>query len=95
MTTAPFELDQFAHKAILLYNRLRSPEVTVKLVLVTSVSITVAFSGGFCYSCGVMDYVDSFAQQFRTLSGKYELKLIKTKEINPRSFEANYLVKLR
>ena len=89
------ELEQLVGKAVALYNRLRSPEITVKLVSVSPVSVTVSFSGGFCYGCGVLDYVDGFAQQFKLLSGKAELKVGKTREITPRNFEADYAVKAR
>lgn len=95
MSLSQQELEQLAKRAVALYNRLRSPEVTVKLVSVSPLTVTVSFSGGFCYGCGVMDYVDGFAEQFKLLSGKAELKTGKTKQINPRTFEADYTIKMR
>jgi|WetSurMetagenome_2_1015567.scaffolds.fasta_scaffold06378_3 hypothetical protein len=95
MTLSQTELEQLVHKTVTLYNKLRSPEVSVKTVMITPLSITISFSGGFCYSCGVMDYVDGFAQQFKTLSGKLELKVGKIREITPRVFEADYTIKNR
>ena len=95
MTLSEQELEQILAKTISLYNRLRSPEVTVKLVSASPANVTVSFSGGFCYGCGVLDYVDGFAQQFKLLSGKAELKVGKTREIPPRNFEADYTVKIR
>ena len=62
---------------------------------VSPVMLTVSFSGGFCYGCGVLDYVEGFAQQFKALSAKVELKVGKTRQINPRNFEADYIVKLK
>ena len=88
------ELEQLVNRTVALYNRLRSPEVKVKAVSVSLQSVAVSFSGGFCYGCGVMDYVDGFAQQFKLLSGgNLELKAAKTTETNPRAFEANFTVK--
>ena len=87
------ELEELVRKAMLLYNRLRSPEVTVKQVFVSPAIITVSFSGGFCYGCGILDYVEGFAQQFKALSGKVKLEVGKTRQINPRNFEADYTVK--
>jgi hypothetical protein len=95
MSLSQQELEQILARTIYLYNRLRSPEITVKLVSVSPVSVTVSFSGGFCYGCGIMDYVDSFAQQFKTLSGKVELKAGKNRQITPRNFEADYTLKIR
>jgi hypothetical protein len=95
MSLPQAELEELVHKAILLYNRVRSPEVAAKLVLASPVMVTVSFSGGFCYGCGVMDYVEGFAQQFKALSGKAELKIGKTKQINPRNFEADYIIEIK
>ena len=95
MALSQTDLEQLVQKTVLIYNRVRSPEVTVKSVFITPVSVTVSFSGGFCYGCGVMDYVEGFAGQFKTLSGKIELKIFKTREINPRVFEADYTLKNR
>ena len=95
MSLSQPELEELARKAILLYNRLRSPEVTAKLVFLSPVMLTVSFSGGFCYGCGVLDYVEGFAQQFKALSAKVELKVGKTRQITPRNFEAYYIVKTK
>jgi hypothetical protein len=59
MTLSEQELEQILAKTISLYNRLRSPEVTVKLVSASPANVTVSFSGGFCYDCSVFDYVES------------------------------------
>jgi hypothetical protein len=95
MSIGQQELEQILAKTISLYNRLRSPEITVRQVSVSPLSVTVSFSGGFCYGCGVIDYIDEFAQQFKTLSGKAKLKVCKTREITPRTFEADYAVKIK
>jgi hypothetical protein len=95
MTISQPDLEELVRKAILLYNRLKSPEINVKRVFVSPAIITVSFSGGFCYGCGILDYVEGFAQQFKALGGNVELKLGKTREINPRSFEADYIVKAK
>ncbi len=93
MSLSQLEFEQLVKKTVALYNRLRSPEVTVKLIYVSPVSLTVSFLGGFCYGCGVLDYVEGFADQFKALSGKAELKVVKTRQITPRNFEADFAVK--
>ena len=87
------ELEEFAKKAILLYNRVRSPEVTAKLVFASQAILTVSFSGGFCYGCGVQNFVEGFVHQFKALTDKAELKVGKTRQINSRTFEVDYIVK--
>jgi hypothetical protein len=89
------ELEELIRKAILLYNRTRSPEVTAKFVSASPVMVTVSFSGGFCYGCGILDIVEGFAHHFKALTDKAELKVDKTKQINPRTFEATYTIKTK
>ncbi len=88
-------MEELVRKAIALYNRLRSPEITAKLVLASPVAVTISFSGGFCYGCGILDYVESFAHQFKALTSKAELKVGKTRQINPRTFEADFSIKTK
>jgi hypothetical protein len=89
------ELEELVRKTVLLYNRYRSPEAVAKIVSVTTESVTIAFSGSFCYSCGVIDYLEDFVHEFKMLTDKAELKIGKTRQITPRSFEADYRVKYR
>jgi len=89
------ELEELIRKAILLYNRYRSPEAVAKLVSVSTENITLSFSGSFCYSCGVIDYVEDFIHELKLLTDKVELKVGKTRQTSPRGFEADYRVKLR
>lgn len=89
------ELEELIRKAILLYNRYRSPEAVAKLISVSTENITLSFSGSFCYSCGVIDYVEDFIHELKLLTDKAELKVGKTRQTSPRSFEADYRVKLR
>jgi hypothetical protein len=95
MSVSQLELEELVRKAILLYNRVRSPEVTTKLVYVSTATLTVSFSGGFCYGCGVLDYIEGFASQFKVLTDKAELKMGKTRQINPRTFEADFVVRTK
>jgi hypothetical protein len=93
MALSLLEIEEVARKAVLLYNRVRTPEVTAKLMFASPEMLTVSFSGGFCYGCGVMDYVEGFADQFKALTAKAQLKAGKTRQINSRTFEADYTVK--
>lgn len=93
MSFSQLELEDLVRKAIILYNRVRSPEVTTKVVSVSTLMLTVSFSGGFCYGCGVMDYVEGFASQFKIMTDKAKLKVVKTRQITPRTFEADYFVR--
>jgi hypothetical protein len=89
------EMEELARKAVFLYNRVRNPEVTAKLIFSSAATLTVLFSGGFCYGCGVLDIVEGFTHQFKALTDKAELKVDKTRQINPRTFEADYTIKTK
>jgi hypothetical protein len=89
------ELEEIVRKTVTLYNRYRSPEAVAKIVSVTRESVTIAFSGSFCYSCGVVEFIEDFVDEFKMLTDKAELKIDKTRQVNPRTFEADYKVKPR
>ena len=89
------ELEELIRKTIMLYNRYRSPEAVAKVVTVAIDRVTITFSGSFCYSCGVMDYLEDFIHEFKILTDKAELKIDRTRQTSPRSFEADYKVKPR
>jgi hypothetical protein len=89
------ELEEVVRKTVLLYNRYKSPEATAKVVSVLPEKVTISFSGSFCYSCGVMDFLEDFVHEFKMLTDKAELKIDKTRQVNPRTFEADYKVKPR
>ena len=89
------ELEDLVRKAVALYNRYRSPEAIAKVVNVSPENVTIAFSGSFCYSCGVLDYIEDFVHEFKILTDKAELKIGKTRQTSPRSFEADYKIKAK
>ena len=95
MTLSQLELEDLVRKAVALYNRYRSPEAIAKLVNVSPENVTIAFSGSFCYSCGVLDYIEDFIHEFKILTDKGELKIGKTRQTSPRSFEVDYKIKFR
>jgi hypothetical protein len=71
----------------------KAAEATAKLVNVTLERVTIAFSGSFCYSCGVLDYFEDFIYEFKTLTDSVELKIEKTRQTSRRSFEVRYKIK--
>jgi hypothetical protein len=89
------ELEELVRKTIVLYNRFRSPEAIAKLVYVSPVTVTISFTGSFCYGCGILDYVEDFVQKFKVLTDEAELKVMKTRQTSPRSFEADYIIRAK
>ena len=95
MMRSQLELRGLVRKAVASYNRFRSPEAIAKLVQVSPENVTIAFSGSFCFSCGVLDYFEGFIHYFKILTDKVELKSVKIRRTSPRSFEVDYKVKAR
>ena len=89
------ELEALVRKAIMLYNRYRSPEAVAKVVNVTHEVVTLSITGSFCYSCGVLDYVEDFVHEFKMLTDTVELKVGRTRQTTSRSFEVDYLIRSR
>ena len=90
------EFESAIRKTVLLYNRLKSPGVTAKLVIVTPELVVLSFSGSFCYSCGVpVDLIKDFAKDLKVFTSKVDLEIGKTRETNPGSFEVDFKVKFQ
>lgn len=47
-------------RAVVQFNKYRSPEATVKVVSYKEGELRVVFSGPFCKTCGFHDYFDDF-----------------------------------
>lgn len=46
--------------AIEEFNKIRSPEITAKLVNFDGKSFIIEFTGPFCYTCAFYDFLDDF-----------------------------------
>lgn len=89
------DLKSVVRKTVAVYNRFRSPEAFAKVVLVTPDLVVISFSGSFCYSCGVLDYIEDFIHEFQIFTDKVELKIGKTRQTSSRSFEADFFLRSR
>jgi hypothetical protein len=87
------ELEELVRRTIILYNRYRSPEAVAKLVRASPEAVTIEFSGSFCYSCGVLDYIEDFIYEFKILTDKVELRIGKISQTSPISFEADFRIR--
>lgn len=65
-------------KAIIEYNKYRSPEAIAKLIKISKNELILEFKGSFCRTCGVYDYFEDFI---------YELKRLTNVDIEILSFE--------
>ncbi len=90
------ELEEAVKKAVLLHNRMKSPQAVAKSIHVSPEMVIIAFSGPFCYECGdVQKYVDDFAKDFKIFIDYVQLVAGKARETSPHNFEVAYTVKHR
>ena len=90
------EIEGLVRKTVTLYNRLKSPEAVTKIIKISPEIVTIEFNGSFCYDCGgIINYVEDFAKDFKVFVDYVELAVGQTKQVNPRSFQVDYLVKPR
>ena len=55
-------------RAVLEYNRYRSPEAVAKITYVSGDGFEVEFKGAFCQSCGVQDYFEDLIYELERLA---------------------------
>lgn len=74
--TSKYELRGKIFSSILNYNRMRSPEATASLLEFDedNQSFKVEFSGPFCLSCGVRDWIEDLAYILKEEGIDAELK---------------------
>lgn len=59
------ELKEMIKKAEEIYNRYRSPEARVEILEIEDDKIVALFSGSFCETCGINDWIDDFRYVLR------------------------------
>jgi hypothetical protein len=88
------ELEATVKKAVLLYNRLKSPEAFTKVIAISPMIVTISFSGTFCVNCSVpLDYIKDFISGFKIFNKKVELTVGTTRLTNKDTLEVDYRAK--
>ena len=86
-------LDELVPKAITVYNKYRSPEVTAKLVRVEKKGFILEFEGTFCQSCGVTEYFEDFIFDLEDIARSLRVKIKAIESNYPQSFRVEYAVR--
>ncbi len=55
-------------KAVKEYNKYRAPESVAKILKIEDNRITIAFSGSFCETCGVYDWIEDLKYEFENFN---------------------------
>lgn len=53
-------VSRLIRRAVEEYNRYRSPESIARLVRISGDKVEIIFSGSFCETCGINDWIDDF-----------------------------------
>ena len=69
-------------KAVENYNRYRSPEAAARILEVRGDSVLVEFSGSFCYTCGVYDWLEDLIYELREVSPSISARIRSWKRVS-------------
>lgn len=67
-------IGEIAERLVETYNRLHGVEATARIIDARDDLITVEFTGTFCHTCGIRDWVEDYA--YLAVSMGYDLKLV-------------------
>ncbi|MCD6592439.1 MAG: hypothetical protein J7K78_05450 [Thaumarchaeota archaeon] len=87
------KLLEMVEQAIERYNRYRSPEASARLVKAEGDRVIVEFSGSFCRSCGVYDWLEDLVYELKEVDPGYEARLIAWSEVAEERIVAEFEVK--
>ena len=60
-------LEEIIRRAVEEYNRYRSPEAVARVLEFKEGSVLIEFSGTFCETCGVYDWLEDFIYELERL----------------------------
>ncbi len=67
------ELKEVAERALEDYNRIRAPEAVAKLVKIKDNLLYIEFSGSYCETCGLYDWIEDFKYVLEDIGVKAEI----------------------
>ncbi len=68
-----FSIRDYIFRALDIYNKYRFPEAHAELVSIDDGKVIIKFTGSFCHTCGVRDWVEDFKYVLEDLGIKAEL----------------------
>jgi len=67
------DLRGLIERAINVYNKYRAPESMAKLININENLVVVEFKGSFCYTCGIIDWIEDLRYIMSDVGIKTEL----------------------
>ncbi len=67
------ELKNIARRALEDYNRIRAPEAVARLVRIEENFLYIEFTGSYCETCGLYDWIEDFKYVLGDLGVKAEI----------------------
>ena len=77
-------------KAVERYNRYRSPEAVARLLEVTEKRFVVEFSGSFCETCGIYDWLEDLVYELKELDPELSAEIVNWRWILGDSIVAEF-----
>jgi hypothetical protein len=85
-------LAELVSRAIIVYNKYRSPEATAKLDGAEKDGFIIEFEGSFCKSCGVIEYFEDFIYDLEDITGSLRAEIKAVEPVGSQSFRVQYVV---
>jgi len=77
-------------RAVEEYNRFRSPEATVRIVERRRDGFVAEFSGSFCATCGVYDWLEDLRYEIRRLDPELDAMIGDWRQISDNTIIAEF-----
>lgn len=82
------------NKAVERYNMYRSPEATAKLIEIENEKFAVEFSGVFCKTCGIRDWLEDLIYELKDIDPKIDAELTNWKMSSDEKIIAEFKLKI-
>lgn len=79
-------------RAVEEYNKYRSPEAVARLLKLEGDEVLVEFSGNFCRTCGVYDWLEDFVYELQRLGLGLEARMESWRQVSEDSFLVRFRV---
>jgi len=79
-------IEMVMRKAVKEYNKYRAPEAMASILNIESDRVVVIFSGSFCETCGVYDWIEDLKYELKNFNINADIISIKEEKINVSPF---------
>ena len=80
------DVGRILERAVEEYNRYRSPEAVARLIKLEGEEALLEFTGSFCETCGVYDWLEDFIYEVKRLRIGLEAEILTCRQVSDDVF---------